>query len=82
MAIPNFQSLMLPALRALADGTETPISDVRSHIADAERLTAEDLRETLPNSRQPVFTNRVSWALLYLARAGLSKQAQFFLAGS
>ena len=76
MAVPNFQSLMLPALRALADGTETPISEVRSRIADAERLTTEDLRETLSGGRQTVFTNRVSWALLYLARAGLTKRTR------
>ena len=74
MAVPNFQSLMLPALRALADGTETPISEVRSRIADAERLKTEDLRETLSGGRQTVFTNRVSWALLYLDRAGLTRR--------
>ena len=76
MAVPNFQSLMLPALRVLADGTETPISEVRSRIADAERLTTEDLRETLSGGRQTVFTNRVSWALLYLGRAGLTKRVR------
>ena len=67
---------MLPALRALGDGAETPLSEVRSRIADAERLTTEDLRETLPSSRQPVSTNRVGWALLYLGRAGLSKRVR------
>ena len=76
MPVPDFQSLMLPALKALADGAETPISEVRTRIADTEQLTAEDMREMLPNSRQSVFTNRVSWALLYLGRAGLSKRVR------
>ena len=76
MPVPDFQSLMLPALKALADGAETPISEVRARIADTERLTAEDMREMLPNSRQPVFTNRVSWALLYLGRANLAKRVR------
>ena len=71
MAVPDFQSLMLPALSALSDGTAMPISGVRSRVAAAERLTEEDLRETVPSGRQAVFTNRVSWAVIYMERAGL-----------
>ena len=76
MPVPDFQSLMLPALKALADEAETPISEVRARIAKAERLSSEDVREMLSSGRQTVFTNRVSWALLYLARAGLSKRVR------
>ena len=60
MPVPDFQSCMLPALKALADGAETPISVVYARIAAAETLTAEDVREMLPSGRQTVFTNRVS----------------------
>ena len=74
MPIPDFQSLMLPALKALSDGEEKPISEIRNHVAEAQRLTPEEMRELLPNSRQSVFVNRVSWALLYLGRAGLSER--------
>ena len=73
MPIPDFQSLMLPALKALSDGEEKPISEIRNHIAEAQGLTPEEMRELLPSGRQPVFVNRVSWALLYLGRAGLSE---------
>ena len=59
MPVPDFQSLMLPVLRALSDGAETPVSEVRTRVASAEGLTPEDVRELLPNSSQPVFTNRV-----------------------
>ena len=48
MPVPDFESLMLPALKALADGVETPLSEVRARIAAAEGLTSEDLREMLP----------------------------------
>jgi len=71
MTVPDFQSLMLPALQALSDGTEIPISRVRVRVATAERLTDEDLHEMLPSGRQPVFTNRVSWAVIFMERAGL-----------
>ena len=74
MPIPDFQSLMLPALKALSDGEEKPISEIRNHVAEAQRLTPEEMRELLPNSRQSVFVNRVSWALMYLGRAGLSER--------
>ena len=76
MPIPDFQSLMLPALKALTDGMETRISEVRARIATAEGLTPEDLGEILPRSRQPVFTNRVSWAVVYLGRGGLLERVQ------
>ncbi len=71
MPVPDFQSLMLPVLRALADGKDAPVGKVRERVAAAERLTDKDLREMLPSGRQPVFTNRVAWALAYLLRAAL-----------
>ena len=42
MAVPDFQSLILPALQALADGAATPISRVRARVAATENLTADD----------------------------------------
>ena len=64
MPVPDFQSLMLPALKALAGGREALVSEVREHIAVAECLTVDDLREMLPSGRQSVFVNRVSWAVI------------------
>ena len=74
MPIPDFQSLMLPALKALSAGAEKPISEIRNHIAEAQGLTPEEIQELLPSGRQPVFVNRVSWALIHLGRAGLSER--------
>ena len=76
MSIPDFQSLMLPVLKALSGNGDTPVSEVRARIAAAERLTPEDLREMLPSGRQPVFANRVSWAVMYLGQAGLLEKLQ------
>ena len=76
MSVPDFQSLMLPALKALAGGAETPVSTVRESVAAGEGLTPEDVRQLLPSGRQPVFTNRISWAILYLGRAGLVEKVR------
>ena len=71
MPVPDFQSLMLPTLNALSDGAAAPIRAVRERVADAEGLSPDELREMLPSGHQPVFNNRVGWALTYLQRAGL-----------
>ena len=76
MPVPDYQSLMLPALKALHGSAETPISDVRARVAVAEGLTPEDVRELLPNSSQSVFTNRISWAVIYMTRAGLVERVR------
>ena len=71
MPVPDYQSLMLPVLRALADGTETPISEVRKGVAKAEALTPDSLREMLPGGSRTVFVDRVHWAMQYMGRANL-----------
>ena len=76
MPVPDFQSLMLPALKAFASGAETPLSEVRERVAAAEGLSAQDVRELLPSGRQPVFGNRVSWAVIYMERAGLVERVR------
>ena len=65
MPVPDFQSLMLPALKTFASGGEPPLSEVRERVAAAAGLSAEDVEEMLPSGRQAVFTNRVSWAVIY-----------------
>ncbi|MCY4427671.1 MAG: restriction endonuclease [Halieaceae bacterium] len=76
MAVPDFQSLMLPALKSLEEGNEMRISEVRERVAITEGLTPEDLRELLPGKRQSVFVNRVSWAVIYMERAGHLEQVR------
>ena len=70
MSVPDFQSLMLPVLKVLAGGAETPISDVRERVAVAAGLTPEDVRELYASGKR-VFANRINWAVTYLKHAGL-----------
>lgn len=71
MAIPDYQSLMLPLLALAADGQEHSIREAREHLAASLGLTADEREELLPSGRQPVFDNRVAWAKTYLQQAGL-----------
>lgn len=76
MPIPDFQSLMLPVLKALSGGAEMPISEVRARVATSEGLTPEDVRELLPSGKQPVFTNRIAWAVAHMSHAGLVEKVR------
>ena len=76
MSVPDYQSLMLPALEALSGSVEVPLSKVREPVDAAEGLTPEDMRELLPRSPQSAFTNRVSWAVIYMQRAGLVERVR------
>ena len=81
MAIPDFQSLMLPVLTLARDG-EIRISDVVQRLADEFNLTPEERAERLPSGKQAVFSNRVNWAKFYLLKAGLvtaTKRAHFVI---
>lgn len=70
MAIPDFQTLMLPVLQSAADG-EVNIGELVERLADEFKLTEEERRHLLPSGRQATFTNRTHWAKTYLGKAGL-----------
>lgn len=71
MPIPDFQSLMLPLLKSLADGAEHSMRDVIAQLAEEFSLTGEERRELLPSGQQSIFDNRVGWARTYMKKAGL-----------
>ncbi len=71
MAIPDYQTLMLPVLKLAADGKEHKFSQAVEELADAFRLTTAERNELLPSGSQAVFNNRVGWARSYLKQAGL-----------
>jgi restriction system protein len=70
MPIPDYQSLMLPVLRATSEN-ETRIGDVIARVAEELRLTPEERMQLLPSGAQGLFANRVQWAKTYLGKAGL-----------
>ena len=71
MAIPDYQSIMLPLMNFAADGAEHSLRETIETLGERFGLTPEERRELLPSGRQPVFDNRVGWARTYLKNAGL-----------
>jgi len=71
MAVPDFQSLMMPLLRVAADGREHSLAEARDVLAREFKLSDADREEPLPSGRQSKFSNRVAWAKSYLQQAGL-----------
>jgi restriction system protein len=76
MAVPDFQTLMLPVLREFADGAEHATKDVRQRVATTLDLTAEETAEVLPSGKQTRLANRNAWAHVYMKRAGLLSSAR------
>ena len=70
MAVPDFQTVMLPVMRLAASG-EVRVSDAVNRIADEFALTPEERAEMLPSGRQAKIANRVHWAVTFLVKAGL-----------
>lgn len=73
MAIPDYQSIMLPLLKISADGEEYSLREAIEKLAKYFRLSDEEMQEMLPSGRQTTFDNRVGWARTYLKKAGLLK---------
>lgn len=71
MAIPDYQTLMLPVLKLAADQKEHKFRDAVEQLAGEFSLSAEELNELLPSGSQAIFNNRVGWARSYLKQAGL-----------
>jgi len=71
MAIPNYQSCMLPLLKRYADGAEHTVRETNDALAVEFRLTEEELRAMLPSGLQGLFDNRVNWARTYIKKAAL-----------
>lgn len=69
MAVPDFQSMLLPFLQIIADGKEHPIKQITASIADAMGLSKDDREEMLPSGNQRRLANRVGWARTHLKNA-------------
>jgi restriction system protein len=70
MAIPDFQSIMLPLLKLAGDGEVHGFHDAVEKLANIFVLSEEETSTLIP-SGQPRFENRVGWAKTYLKKSGL-----------
>jgi restriction system protein len=71
MAIPDYQSLMLPLLLLFKDKKEHHVRETLEILAKEFNLSEDDRKELLPSGVDFVLHNRIGWARTYLRKAGL-----------
>jgi len=74
MAIPAFQSYLLPALQALGSGGLWSNDRMAEELSIHFKLTPEDKANLLPSGVRPRYRDRAIWALTYLFHAGLAQR--------
>ena len=75
MAIPDFQTLMLPLLKLYSDGKEHNRNEVLTKLGLEFCLSDAEMAEMLPSGRQGRFDNRVAWSKSHLKQAGIFESA-------
>lgn len=70
MAVPDYQSLMLPMLQFTTDGTDHALAELVEDLASHFKLSDVDRDQRL-QSGQRVIYNRTHWAATYLTKAAL-----------
>ena len=71
MAIPDYETLMLPVLQYVADGKEHPLKEITASMAESFKLSAEERERRVPSGQSTYIQNRTGWAKTYLKKAGL-----------
>ncbi len=74
MAVPDFQTMMLPFLKFLGDGNEHSYGEITAALADYYQLTDEDVNEMIPSKRQTRLYNRAYWISTYFRKALVIEQ--------
>ena len=70
MAVPDFQSLMLPILKLAADGQKHSLDETVEKMSQEFQLSGEDRGEILKSGQTRIY-NRVAWATIFFKEAGL-----------
>jgi len=68
MAIPDFQTVMLPFMKTLQNGQLWTMKDLTEQLAVHFNLTDSDRHELLPSGQQSIFSNRVAWGAIHALR--------------
>jgi restriction system protein len=65
VAVPDFQTILLPLLKLAGDGQEHSIRHAIESLANYFELSEAERKELLPSGQEPKFDNRVGWARTY-----------------
>lgn len=72
--IPKWHEFIDPVVRVLGDD-EVALQDIYAAVADRVGLSEEARAERTNSARQPVYWNRIGWAITHAKIAGLIEQA-------
>ena len=71
MAIPDYETIMLPLLQFLGCQQEHSLWETIDALGKEFNLTDQEQRQLLPSGQQTVFYNRIGWPRTYMKQAGL-----------
>lgn len=71
MALPTYQTVMLPLLRYAQDMQEHSLREATIAVSDSFGLSEEERSQLLGSGRKPIIDDRVGWARTYLGQAKL-----------
>lgn len=71
MAIPDFQTIMLPVLKFTGDKKEHSTRETINYISDLFKLSDHERRDLLPSGKSYIIDNRFGWAKTHLKHAHL-----------
>ncbi|MFA6301695.1 MAG: restriction endonuclease [Legionella sp.] len=71
MAIPNYQTFMLPVLKSVNGNEPLKYSTLIELVTNQFNFSPDEKKELIPSSKMTVLKNRIGWAKSYLKQAGL-----------
>jgi restriction system protein len=71
MAVPDFQSMMLPVLTAIGDHKPHHLREVAETVAKAMGISDEDRLQRMPKWNVTIWSNRIAWVGTHFKFAGL-----------
>lgn len=71
MSIPKYNEMYTPILQLLSDGKQHRRSELMTYTVNHFNLSENDRKLLQPSGRITYLSNRISWAALYLKKAGL-----------
>lgn len=76
MAIPDYETLMLPLLKFAADGKEHFTREATEVLVEQFGLSQQEQKQLLPSGTTRVIVNRVGWAATYLKKCLLLESSK------
>ena len=70
MALPKYNELYGPFLKAISDGNTHSLKEIKALIISSLNVSSEELLQRVPSGQPTVIVNRICWAAAYLKQAG------------